>query len=117
MDPTEKLRDSDAELLKAAWKRRFGKSRGHRKLLAEKYGVNESFIGLLMNGHRPISALWKVRMAAFLAVSPQEVWPDFDVHAVIAEQLPPHVADLLRAALTADPELVKAAETLLTPKR
>lgn len=113
VDASANLRMLEAQQLQAAWAQRFGSTRGHRKELAAKYDVHVSYIGLLMNGHAPISSLWKMRLSQYLDIPAQEIWPDFDLHEAIAEQLPPHIADLLREAMKADPDKVRALHLLL----
>lgn len=115
IDETVMRRKVEAEQLRAAWHRRFGKKQGFRAPLAKQYEVTEGFIGLLLNGHSSISTTWKLRMARYLDQHPSDIWPEFDVTVAISELLPPDVASLVHAALQADPERRAAALLLLAP--
>ena len=67
----------------------------------------------MLNGHTSISGLWKLRMAEHLEVPVQEIWPDFELHKVISEQLPPHLAELLEMGAAMSPDRVKALIALM----
>lgn len=103
----------DALQLRLVWDRKFAGSRGQGAELARKHGVNPSFVGNLLAGRKAISTTWKLRFAEFLETPVEDIWPGTDPLADFVEMLPDHVADLLRAALCADPECVKAAKLLL----
>jgi hypothetical protein len=103
----------DAELARAAWQRRFGAKRGMRRAFAAQHDVNESFVGLMLNGYTAISPTWKHRFAAYLGLQVTEIWPDADPVSAVAELFPPHIVELLQAAVAAEAERVRAATLLL----
>lgn len=106
-------RHDDARKLKAVWKQKLGRGGGHRKRMAGLYGASESWIGLCINGHAEINIVWRLRFSEYLATPPHHIWPDFTVESAVRQIFPPYVAELLQAALRAQPELVNAARALL----
>lgn len=112
-EPEDERRLVEASQLREAWRRRFGSNTEHRRLLAERFEVSKAFVGHLFSGTKPISATWKLRIAHFMDVDARSIWPGFDPVEALREHLPPHLAELLRAAAEADPEIVKAAQALL----
>jgi hypothetical protein len=112
-DDVEGIRTLEAQQLREAWDRRFPGDRTKRRELADKYRREVAYIGHLFTGYKPISAAWKLRIAAFMEVAPTDVWPHFDLIEEVASELPTHLAQLLRAASSADPAVVDAARTLI----
>jgi hypothetical protein len=106
----------EADQLVAAWHRKFGNARGHRKPFADLYGVNESYIGLMMKAYAPINSVWKSRFSQYLDMPIADIWPDFKIDSILNDTLPPNVVRLLQVAMQADPELVHAAEILLSSR-
>lgn len=120
MDNEAERRELDAKRLKDAWLKKFGAYSTDRADLAEKYGVNTSFIGNLINGYKPINATWKLRMAEALEMPVTQIWPDFDLSSEILAELPPHLSRLFNEALALDPasvDVLTSVAAQMKPKK
>lgn len=115
----------DAELLRNAISRvrreRTGKQ--HPKLaqkdLARKHHVSPGLISQYIRGHEPLNLKWQMRFADWLALSPVEIWPDFEHKRLVSGQLPPDVVELAQELLEYNEDERAALKTLVrvTKKR
>lgn len=104
----------EAELLHAAWKKRYSRNSGAARQLAALHGVTPGAIGQMTGGYRPINFTWKMRFAKFLECAPEDIWPGCGVMGELPPNLPEYIAELLAAAVSAPEPAVRAATALLS---
>lgn len=110
---TGKVYDAEAAPLREAWQKTFPNGHGKRKEIAAKYGISVSFLNRMMGGYDKISVLWKCRFSEFLGMDASEIWVGFDLVKELGDQLPPLLAELLKAGAQSERSKIEAAILLL----